>query len=152
MIQQADGHLNVVWLTSDHDQSLTLVWRPSLSTSRTDTDCTRFHDFDLARTHLADLVDLGTTLADDAADQVVGYVNLLSLQGPSRSRRWRHSGLRIGVRVVCSRRSTGGNRVLVGAWRARLAVGKSDGTMGFLLLYENVPNVISRDMDSIRNS
>lgn len=79
MIQQADGHLDVVWLTSYHDQSLTLVWRSSLSTSRTNPDRTRFHNLNLACTHLADLVDLGTAFADDTAYQIVGYVDLLSL-------------------------------------------------------------------------
>ena len=68
MIQQADGHLNVLGLTSDHDQSLALVWRSSLSTSWPDSDRTRFHDLNLAPTHLADLVDLSTAFADDTTD------------------------------------------------------------------------------------
>lgn len=79
MIQQADSHLNIVWLTSYHDQTLTLVWRSSLSTPRTDPDRTRFHNLNLARTHLADLVDLGTAFANDAANQIVRYVDLLGL-------------------------------------------------------------------------
>jgi hypothetical protein len=118
MIQQADGHLNVMRLTSDNDQSLTLVRRASLRTSRAHPDRTRLHDLNLARTHLADLVDLGTPFTDDTTDQIVGYVDLLSLQGPSCSCWWRHSGLRIGVRVVRSWGPAAGNRLLVGARRA----------------------------------
>lgn len=59
--------------------------------------------------------------------------------------------MRIGIRVVCSWGSTASDRVLEGTRRARLAVGKSDGAMGFLLLNENIPNVISRNMYSVSN-
>ena len=152
MVQQANSHLDVVRLTSDHDQSLALVWRSSLSTSRTNPDRARFHNLDLARTHLADLVDLGAAFADDTTNQIVGYVDLLSLQGSScSSRRRRHGRMRIGIRVVRSWGSTTSDRVLQGARRARLAVGKSDGAMSFLLLNENIPNVISRNMYGVRN-
>ena len=150
MIQQADSHLNVVRLTSDHDQSLTLVWRSGLSTSWTDPDRTRFHNLDLARAHLADLVDLGTAFADDTADQIVRYVDLLSLQRSSCSRRRRH-WLRIGIRVVRSWGPTSRDRFLQGARGPRLAVGKSDGAMRFLLLNEDISNVISRNMYGVRN-
>ena len=157
MVQQPDSHLDILRLTGDHDQSFPLVWWSCLSTSWTDPDRTRFHDFNLAPTHLADLVDLSTAFADDTTDQIVRYVDLLRLQGPSCScgcsRRRRHGGVRIGIRVVRSWGPTAGagDRVLVGTRRARLAVGKSDGAMGFLLLDENIPNIISRNMNGVRN-
>lgn len=101
MVQQPDSHLDVLRLTSDHDQSLPLVWWSSLGTSWTDPDRTRFHDLNLAPTHLADLVDLSTAFADDTTYQIVGYVDLLRLQRPScscsRSRRRGNSGMRIRI-------------------------------------------------------
>jgi len=63
VVQELNRHLDVGWLASNDNQSLTL------STARGAVSaCPRFHDLDLAGTHVANLVDLASTLANNAAN------------------------------------------------------------------------------------
>ena len=79
MVQQLHRHLNVGRGSSNDDQPFALSAGGGGSTVHTYAYSPRFHDFDLACAHMADLVDLGAAFADDAAHKVVGDVYLLGL-------------------------------------------------------------------------
>ena len=80
MIQQLDSHLDIRRLASDHDQSLPFSPRRCRRTIHAHSNSARFHDLDLARTHVPDLVDLASTFANYTAYQVVRDVDLLCLE------------------------------------------------------------------------
>jgi len=77
MIEQPDGHLNVLGLASNYHQAFVLA---TLTAVHTHTDCTRFHDLYLARAHMSDFIDLAAPLADDASYKVIWNINLLCLE------------------------------------------------------------------------
>lgn len=125
------------------------------------TDRTRLHNFDLARAHVAYLVDLGATLANDTPDEVVRDVDLLRLQlgllllllllrlcmagSPSLVRRGRVSGStghvrRALVRCPAARHARGPiGRVLI-RWHP------------LVRLDEDVADVVGRDMDGVSHT
>lgn len=74
MVQQLNGHLYIRRLAGDHNQPFTFRSPRSAVCC-----CTWFHDLYLTSAHVADFVDLAPALADDAADQTVGDVDLLRL-------------------------------------------------------------------------
>ena len=79
MVQQLYCHLDVSGLARNDDESLALASCRG-RTVHAYAHRTWFHDLDLACAHMPDLVDLRTTLANDATNEVVGDIDLLRLQ------------------------------------------------------------------------
>lgn len=117
-------------------------------------NCTRLHDLDLTATHLTNLINLRATFPDDASNKIIRNINLLSLKGSSRRSSWIHhvrSWKIPGPGPGPWTATTGGFVKVTGTWTL-LAVGEPDSSMGFLLLYQNIANVVGGDMDGISDS
>jgi hypothetical protein len=107
---------------------------------RTGATFSRLHNFDMTRAHLANLIDLLTSLANDGPDKFVGDIDLLRLAAGSVGGRdvsrsvgpWKDGGS-IRVDVLLSR---GRSVSLVGGYT--LGVFLEDGT-----------NVIDSDVDRV---
>ena len=159
VVKHLDRHLDVGGLPSNDDQTLALA---ACCTSRhTRRHRARLHDLDLARAHVANLVDLASTLANDTPHQIVGDVYLLGLDLRGRhawcARRGsnRRRGTRVergggardvgraGVRGVRDR-SAGGV-----AWAVRRVGG---GRHAFLRLDEDVADVVRGNVDGVGNT
>ena len=151
MIQHSNCQLDVLWLTSDDNQSLSLVGRTGSLTTNTHTYRTGFHDFDLTTARLADLVDLRATFTDDTPDKIVRDENLLRLE---RSRRGsgRHHVIGVGGGEVCGSGTAATSAFVERARWTGLTIGKADGTMRLLLLDEDVANVVRGNVNGISDT
>lgn len=152
MVQQLDCHLDVCRLASNDNQSL-----PFPSTCRRGgsvhpySDCTRLHYLDLTCTHVANLVDLATSLSNDTAYKVVRDINLLGLKllGRVMLRRRRPRGP-VRVRVPWYiRRSPVRWAAGITGWAVSRVRGRWHS---FLCFNEDVSNVVCSNVDSIGNS
>jgi hypothetical protein len=119
MVKKLDRHLDIRRRPGDDDEALTLA--ASRRAIGPNALSTRFHDLNLACAHVPNFIDLATTFADDAPDEVVWDVNLLGLQLLRRvtAVRWRSTG---STGSTGSTRPTRPTRPTGRAWRAWCAL------------------------------
>jgi hypothetical protein len=151
MIEHSNCQLDILWLTSDNDQSLSLIRRTSRLTTNTDTHRTGFHDFDLTTARLTDLIDLRATFTNDAPDKIVGDENLLRLKRSCRGG-GRHHMIRVGGGEVCGSGTAAASAFVERARWTGLTIGKANGAMRLLLLDKDVANVVRGNMNGISDT
>lgn len=154
MIEKLNGHLNVLRLTSDDDQSL--IFRSACRTSHARRRCTWFHNLDLTRAHMPNLVNFASALSNYTPNQVVGDVNLLGLKLLRRivhsrcsstthhGSKWRCTVAR-HIRLLASAGAHGWPRSTVRRTICRVCRGRH----AFLAFNEDVSHIVCGDMDGI---
>ena len=80
MIQHLHCQVDVCRMTRDDHQSLAFAACRKGCAIYTSPDSPRFHDLDLARTHVPNLVDLRTSFTNNAPNKIVRDIDLLSLE------------------------------------------------------------------------
>ena len=148
MIKHPNRQLDILRLTGDNDQSLALVGRTSRLTTDTDTNRTRLHYLNLTPTGLTNLVDLRTAFPNDAPNEIIGDEDLLRLERPC-GRCGGHHVVLVWGGVVCWPWSATPCAFVECAGWTRLAIGETDSAMCFLLLDEDVTDIIGGNMNGV---
>jgi hypothetical protein len=146
-----NGHLDIGRLPSDDHQPLPVT--TPRAPGRTDPHSPRLHDFDGARAHVPDFVDLASAFPDDATDEIVRNVDLLRLQLLWRLLGvvlWRRGRRRIVAGITGNVR---GPAVLRPSRVARRSVARVRiRRHAFVSLDENVAYVVRSDVDRVSDA
>jgi len=148
--------LNVRGWPCDNDQPLTLTSCGGGAAVDPGAGGPRFHDLDLAGAHVPNLVDFASTFPNNTPNKVVRDKDLLRLKLVLlrrvllRRRRRSRGIVHVGVRIP---RNVGGRHPRGSACIARRPVARMrERRHAFICFNEDIPDVIRRNMDGIRDT